>query len=57
MLSGLTRPVGLFTYSFIHVVVRTMYHSVDQNISSAINVCKFEFKISFAPEKFAFLKY
>jgi len=44
----------------------TSYHSpqhhnltvtVDPDIFVAINVCKFEFKINFVPEKFAFIKY
>ena len=34
-----------------------MQYTVDPDIFAAFNVCKFKFKINFAPEKFAFSKY
>ena len=35
----------------------TSCYTVDPDMFVAINVCKFEFKINFASEKCAFLKY
>jgi len=40
-----------------YIVQLTVTDTVDPSFCVAINVCKFEFIINFAPEKFAFLKY
>jgi len=41
----------------LYVYFTLLYRAVDPDIFAAISVCEFEFKINFAPEKFAFLKY
>jgi len=44
-------------YNMVQIKTKCICITVDPDIFADINVCKFEFKINFVPEKFAFLKY